>query len=89
MTFWKSNFLTTFGEKLTDFKIAGSNKIFNEADTQIVRYEGYPAIVVWNDSIPDPKAVRYCFEDWCEGNVYNTEGLPASSFRTDDWDELK
>mgnify|MGYP005853774971 CR=1 FL=1 len=86
---YATNGLTTFGEKLTDFKIAGSDKIFYKADTQIVRYEGNPAIVVWNDSIPDPKAVRYCFEDWCEGNVYNTEGLPASSFRTDDWDELK
>jgi sialate O-acetylesterase len=32
-------------------------------------------------------AVRYGFEDCPPATLFNTEGLPASSFRTDDWPE--
>ena len=43
-------------------------------------------IVVWNDKISNPVAVRYAWADDPEGaNLYNKEGLPASPFRTDDW----
>ena len=31
------------------------------------------------------KSARY-FEDFTVGELFNTEGLPASSFRTDDWE---
>lgn len=30
-------------------------------------------------------AVRYCFRNWCRGNLYNNCGVPAAPFRTDDW----
>jgi len=30
-------------------------------------------------------AVRYGFSNYVDGALYNTEGLPASSFRTDNW----
>jgi sialate O-acetylesterase len=30
-------------------------------------------------------AVRYAFEDFVIGELFNNEGLPASSFRADDW----
>ena len=43
-------------------------------------------VVVSGDGVANPLAVRY---DWAScpfGNLYNKEGLPASSFRTDDWD---
>jgi hypothetical protein len=39
----------------------------------------------WNDSIPKPVSVRYGFHSWAEASLFNTEGLPASSFRTDNW----
>ena len=32
-----------------------------------------------------PIAVRYAFKDWAEGDLMH-DGLPVSSFRTDDWD---
>lgn len=83
------NGLTTFGKPLTGFKIAGADKIFYEADAKIINSNGNAGIEVWNDSVSNPKEVRYCFEDWCVGSLYNTEGLPASSFRTDHWDEVK
>jgi len=33
--------------------------------------------------VKEPMAVRYAYKDYVKGDLYNTEGLPASSFRTD------
>ena len=35
--------------------------------------------------VPKPVAVRYAWQDWPECNLINGEGLPASPFRTDEW----
>jgi len=35
--------------------------------------------------VPEPVAVRYAFKDFVVGELFSTEGLPISSFRTDDW----
>jgi sialate O-acetylesterase len=32
-------------------------------------------------------AVRYAFKDFVVGDLFSNEGLPATSFRTDDWDK--
>jgi len=42
-------------------------------------------LIVWSDLVRNPIAVRYGWKDYCKGELYNTSGLPASSFRTDDW----
>jgi len=63
------------------FAIAGADKKFAWAKAKI---EGNK-IVVWNDKVTNPVAVRYAWADNPEGaNLYNKEGLPASSFRTDE-----
>ncbi len=42
-------------------------------------------VIVWNDEVTNPVAVRYAWADNPEGaNLYNKQGLPASPFRTDD-----
>jgi sialate O-acetylesterase len=74
--------LTTFGEELVNFKIAGKNKRFVPAKAFITR-EG---ISVVSPLVAKPVAVRYAFDDWVVGELFNNEGLPASSFRTDDWE---
>lgn len=62
------------------FAIAGADKKFVWAKAKI---EG-DKVVVWNDQITNPVAVRYAWADNPEGaNLYNKEGLPASPFRTD------
>lgn len=76
------NGLTTFGKELKGFQVAGENKRFFPAQAFITR-EG---ITLFSDRVQNPVAVRYAFEDFTVGELYNTEGLPASSFRTDDWD---
>jgi sialate O-acetylesterase len=43
-------------------------------------------VIVWNEKVKKPVAVRYAWADNPEGaNLYNKEGLPASPFRTDNW----
>lgn len=76
------NGLTTFGKELENFKLAGANKRFYKASAFITR-EG---ITLFAPQVANPVAVRYAFDDFVIGELYNTEGLPASSFRTDDWD---
>jgi len=67
------------GNELKKFAIAGADKKFIWAKTKI---EG-DKVIVWNDDIASPIAVRYGWADNPEGlNLYNKEGLPASPFRT-------
>ncbi len=76
------NGLTTFGKELTNFKIAGENKRFVPASAFITNQ----GITVFSPQVEKPVAVRYAFDDFLVGELFNTEGLPASSFRTDDWE---
>jgi len=69
------------GGDLKSFAIAGADKKFIWANAKI---EG-DKVIVWNDDITNPVAVRYAWADNPEGaNLYNKEGLPASPFRTDE-----
>ena len=36
-------------------------------------------------AVPKPVAVRYAWADNPVCNLYNTDGLPVTPFRTDDW----
>lgn len=76
--------LTSFGKPLTEFEIAGEDKIFYPAEAMIQK-EKSGSVVVWNDMVKNPVSVRYAFKNWAEGCLFNTQGLPASSFRTDNW----
>lgn len=69
----------TFESKL--FKIAGEDKVFHPAKAWIVRSKMY----VKSDNVKKPVAVRYAFENYVEGDLFSTEGLPVSSFRSDNW----
>jgi sialate O-acetylesterase len=69
------------GGELSGFAIAGADKHFVWADARV---EG-DAVVVSSDAVPKPLWVRYAWADNPEGaNLYNSEGLPASPFRTDE-----
>ena len=74
------------GVDLKHFSIAGENKRFVWANAKI---EG-DKVIVWNDAIEHPVAVRYAWADNPEGaNLYNIGDLPASPFRTDNIQKLK
>ena len=75
------NGLTSFGKGLYCFEVAGANKRFYPAEAFI---QG-GGITVFCPAVIEPVAVRYAFKDFIIGDLFNTEGLPASSFRTDTW----
>ena len=76
-----SGLIAKDGKELKCFAIAGKDKKFIWAQARIEHNN----IVVWNDKIKNPQAVRYAWADNPQGaNLYNKEGLPASPFRTDE-----
>ncbi len=69
-------------QPLQQFAIAGNDRKFVWAQATIKKGK----IVVWSKEIKHPVAVRYAWADNPHGaNLYNSDGLPASPFRTDDW----
>ncbi|WP_089686219.1 sialate O-acetylesterase [Catalinimonas alkaloidigena] len=78
-----SNGLTTYGKPLTQFEIAGEDQIFYPAQAILQR----GSIAVSSPMVQNPVAVRYAFKDFIVGELFGTDGLPVSSFRTDDWEE--
>ena len=62
------------------FSVAGEDKVFYPAKAWIVRSKMY----VKSDKVPHPVAVRYAFDNYVDGDVF-CDGLPLSSFRSDNW----
>lgn len=70
---------------LEGFEVAGDDKVFHPARAVELKY--CRAVEVRCDSVPNIKAVRYCFKNFAIGKVHNHKGLPLIPFRTDDWNE--
>jgi sialate O-acetylesterase len=77
------NGLVCNGKDITYFKIAGADHKFSDASVKIENN----TVLVFNKDIKDPAAVRYAFDEVVITNLFNKEGLPVSSFRTDNWDD--
>ena len=73
----------TFNE-LSGFEIAGADKIFYPATAKIVDRKN---VLVESEKVATPLAVRYAWSNWVTGTLFDTNLLPASSFRTDDWED--
>ncbi len=67
--------------ELTGFEIAGDDKKFVWADAYIENN----TVVVKSPIVSRPAAVRYAWATNPDSSLYNSEGLPASPFRTDNW----
>jgi len=74
--------LMALGGDLKHFTIAGADKKFVEAKAEIDNN----TVLVYSEQVTEPVAVRYAWSNTAVGNLYNFDGLPASPFRTDDWD---
>ena len=77
--------LVAKGGELKGFEIAGRDRNFVPAQARI---DG-ASIVVSSPGVPQPAAARYAWAESPECNLYNAEGLPASPFRTYEWEEPK
>ena len=77
--------LLTKGSELKGFEIAGDDKKFYYAQAKI---EGN-MVIVSNSNVKNPVSVRYAWSNApIDANLFNQQGLPASSFRTDSWDGM-
>lgn len=68
------------GKELTDFQVAGEDKKFVPATAKIVGDR-----VAASAEGVKPVAVRFAYDGTARPNLMNKEGLPANSFRTDNW----
>jgi sialate O-acetylesterase len=65
------------GGALTGFELAGPDQRYVWA-TAVIRGQ---EIVLSSPEVPTPALVRYAWANYPTGNLYNTDGLPASPFR--------
>ncbi len=70
---------TNDGLAPTHFSVAGTDKTFHPA-TAII--EGN-TVLVYSEQVGKPVAVRFAWSDTAIPNLVNSDGLPASIFRTD------
>lgn len=68
-------------QPLAWFEIAGKDRTFYKARAEV---DG-KTVVVWNERVEKPVAVRFGWHQLAVPNLGNKEGLPASPFRTDRW----
>lgn len=71
----------TDGDK-SGFEIAGADKVFHPANAKLTKDN---KITVWSEMVPQPVSVRYAYGNCSEATLFNTAGLPAGTFRTDNW----
>jgi len=75
------------GAALKRFEIAGADKVWHWAEAEVA---GTDSLLVRSPAVAAPVAVRYAWASNPEGsNLINSAGLPASVFRTDDWDDVE
>ena len=81
--------LTSYYKELENFEIAGEDKKFYVAEACIIKQDNKVYVEVGSQSVSNPVAVRYAFKNFVVGDLFGVAGLPVSSFRTDDWGEVK
>ena len=69
------------GTTSNNFEVAGNDKVFHPASKVWVSRNH---VYVICKEVKVPIAVRYAFKDWVDGDLMH-DGLPVSSFRTDNW----
>ena len=70
------------GSTSNNFEVAGADRRFHPATKVWVSRN---RVYVISDKVKKPVAVRYAFKDWTIGDLMH-DGLPVSSFRTDNWE---
>lgn len=76
------NGLMSKDKTVTHCQVAGADRKFVEA-TAVVSGS---TLVVLSKAVPNPVAVRFCFDNASTPNVFSKEGLPVAPFRTDNWE---
>ncbi|HZL11874.1 MAG TPA: sialate O-acetylesterase [Prolixibacteraceae bacterium] len=69
---------------LSGFEIAGSDQVYFPAQAKIVNH----TVVVSSSSVAVPEYVRYAWSDGFAATLFNQEGLPASTFSSEEQAEI-
>ena len=72
-------------ELVGSFELAGEDKVFYPA-VAILRKDR-KSIKVTSSQVSAPVAIRYGMRNWSEALIFNNFGIPASPFRSDDWEQ--
>ena len=70
------------GGEIRGFQIAGADRQWHWAQARPVDFD---TLHITSPAVPAPVAVRYGWQSNPDVNLENSEGLPATPFRTDDW----
>lgn len=76
----KTEFITVEADQLAGFEVCGPDRVFYPADAEI---RGKDTVIVRNENVNSPVAVRYAWASFALANLFNKEGFPAEVFRTD------
>ena len=79
------NGLILKGGEPKGFAIASDDREFVWAKARVVGTD----VIVWNDKVKKPVAVRYAWGDNPLANLYGPNNLPVTPFRTDQWPRKK
>ena len=71
--------LMPINKKNTWFELAGSNKIYFDAEVDV--YKRF--IQLYSKKVKDPKYVRYAWSDTASATLFNNKGLPGPPFSTE------
>jgi sialate O-acetylesterase len=72
------------GQALNDIYIAGVDRKFVKAQAYIKNNK----LVVFSPVVKFPVSVRYAWNNTDKANLFNGSNLPASPFRTDNWENI-
>lgn len=67
-----------------NFTIAGPDHVFYPAKVKVAGN----TLLISSSKVKKPESVRYAFSNTSEATLFNGAGLPASSFRSDEWDVI-
>ncbi|MFN0293786.1 sialate O-acetylesterase [Pedobacter helvus] len=76
--------LSAYGKEMEGFEIAGEDKVFYKAQVENVKGTNNQ-LSVFSEKVANPVAVRYGFKNFTYGNLYNSYGVAAIPFRSDNW----
>lgn len=82
VTFEYDDGLYLKNNEFQNFEIAGEDRVFYPAKANIEDGK----LILKSHEVKEPVAARFGFKNYFEGNLFNEAGLPASPFRTDNWE---
>ena len=78
--------LSPISTDLDGFELAGEDKVFYPAKGRLLGGDRKQIKVYQCPEVPNPVAVRYGMKNWSVATLYNCFGIPATPFRSDNWE---